>query len=389
MEQQHNERDMDQQVSGSILSTILKHDRKQNSYKIALLRAINDVVLSFPEMRTFQRDVAVPLSLLASYWVAYYWAFVDPQRPIMQGNQAKHVSGLKQDMSFRRDLTELRTLWEQDVNTTSAADGFFLVHELRIPRKQATFSRELVTTYNSVIRKVKKAIRQPIQYAGPGQWEIFAPPNKLSDLADVVAVPGTALDDDCLVISADLWQQFRDLSLWIEALCIHEWSLFSETVTGGAERGMIYHLLTERPDNRRPLTWERNQVDLLLMEGAVFTCPWTQRSLRQSGDYHLDHLVPISLYPVNELWNLVPVDARFNIVRGNLLPSEDRLATAWPHFVRAYNHYLQSTDLAAALHEDVAIRFVLPQQPDFPEAVANAAADFIQQMSATRNIARF
>ncbi len=36
--------------SGQILSTILKHDKKQNSYKIALLRAINDVVLNFPDL---------------------------------------------------------------------------------------------------------------------------------------------------------------------------------------------------------------------------------------------------------------------------------------------------------------------------------------------------
>jgi hypothetical protein len=32
-------------------------------------------------------------------------------------------------------------------------------------------------------------------------------------------------------------------------------------------------LLTNRPDNRRPLDWERNQIDLLMMEGRVFDHP--------------------------------------------------------------------------------------------------------------------
>jgi hypothetical protein len=38
-------------ISGEqLLATILKHDNKTTSYKIALLRAINDVVLLYPEV---------------------------------------------------------------------------------------------------------------------------------------------------------------------------------------------------------------------------------------------------------------------------------------------------------------------------------------------------
>jgi hypothetical protein len=59
-------------LGSKIISTILKHDTKATSYKIALLRAINDVVLSFPDLRNLRADVAVPLRLLAQFWVAYY-----------------------------------------------------------------------------------------------------------------------------------------------------------------------------------------------------------------------------------------------------------------------------------------------------------------------------
>jgi len=48
-----------------VISTILKHDSKVTSYKIALLRAINDVVLTYPDLRTHKSPVAVPLKLLA------------------------------------------------------------------------------------------------------------------------------------------------------------------------------------------------------------------------------------------------------------------------------------------------------------------------------------
>lgn len=69
------------------LATILKHDTKTTSYKIALLRAINDVVLLYPA--TQGQDVAVPLSRLAELWVAYYWPFADAQAPIYQGGLAE------------------------------------------------------------------------------------------------------------------------------------------------------------------------------------------------------------------------------------------------------------------------------------------------------------
>jgi hypothetical protein len=64
------------------------------------------------------------------------------------------------------------------------------------------------------------------------------------------------------------------MTLWIEALCLHEWCRLSEAVQprAGVDRGAIYRLLTARPDNRRPLTRERHQIDLLLPEGMTFTC---------------------------------------------------------------------------------------------------------------------
>jgi hypothetical protein len=36
--------------AGTLSATILRHDRKVASYKIALIRSINDVVLGFPKI---------------------------------------------------------------------------------------------------------------------------------------------------------------------------------------------------------------------------------------------------------------------------------------------------------------------------------------------------
>ncbi|BDI21001.1 hypothetical protein ANSO36C_68030 (plasmid) [Nostoc cf. commune SO-36] len=385
--------------SGSkIISTILKHDTKATSYKIALLRAINDVVLSFPDLRNRKADVAVPLRLLAQFWVAYYWPFVKPSEPILQGQRTTLNGQLRNDMSFRPELERLRCEWESIVGgTSSPSDGFFLINELRVPRKYQAYSKLLLQAYQAALTAISKAIEMPVRYAGFGHWSVFDKPLKYAELSTpVVAIPGTKAEDKCLIIQAELWQTFGEMSLWIEALCIHEWCLFTEKVEQEnhlkVHRGCIYQLLTDRLDNRRPLSWERNHVDVLLMEGTEFVCPWTQKHISYGIRYDLDHLLPVSLYPINELWNLVPADPNFNShIKRDRLPSQEKLQMAQPYLELAYRNYSKSGSLSLALKEDVAVRFytVFDDTASFPGVLSTAVVDLINIFAESRNLARF
>ena len=383
--------------SGNVLSTILKHDNKLTSYKIALLRAVNDLALAFPDVGQADRDVAVPLRMLAEFWVAYYWPFVDPAAPVAQGRRFQRSGWLREDMSFRPQLTALREAWEATVGDGGkSSDGFFLISELRIPRRRDALPPTIWGLYGRALQAISTALEQPMRYAGPGEWSVFAPPARFLDLADhISALPGTQPRDRCVVIRTDLWATFRAMSLWVEALCLHEWALFTEAIQPEGERmldrGAAYVLLTDRPENRRPLTWERNRIDLLIMEGQTFICPWTERRIARPGDYAVDHLVPVSIYPINELWNLVPSDARFNTkVKRDRLPSPERLTRAKPLFALAYTQYISSRDLGPSLRQDVAGRFAtMPPHTEFPEAVAHAVAGFITQVTTARNLRQF
>jgi len=380
---------------GTVISTILKHDNKQTSYKIALLRAINDVVLSFPDMRNHGRDVAVPLRVLAEFWLAYYWPFVDLVNPIMQGPRAQREGKLRNDMAFRTELTQFRELWQQVWSGISnPSDGYVAINEMRIPRRRAQYSKEVLRIYDRTLSRIAQTIQMPVRYAGPGEWTVFARPARFDQLRETAAIPGTQPNDVCLVVSAELWDTFRQLSLWVEALCIHEWSLFTEGVTQSEgisiDRGGVYVLLTTRPDNRRPLTWERNHIDVLLMEGYEFICPWTEQRIVHHVPYDLDHLVPVSVYPINELWNLVPSDPDFNSNRKRArLPSPARLQRAEPYLALAYGNYGASPPLARAIHDDVAVRFSTIQGRDFELGVAQSVIDFIASVASSRNLALF
>lgn len=385
-------------ASSQVISTILRHDTKVTSYKIALLRAINDVVLSFPDLRAYNQDIAVPLRLLAQYWVAYYWGFVDSTQPIAQGQRAQRDGKYRNDMEFRPALSEFRQQWEAHTGGLSqAADGFLAIHELRIARKRSSYPDSLLAAYQKTLMVIAKTIKMPIQYAGPGNWTVFEKPMAYQHLDDrVVAVPGTQAHDVCLVITAELWQTFQLMSLWVEALCVHEWCLFTERISQSQQpinRGEVYMLLTDRPDNRRPLTWESNQIDILLLEGEEFRCPWTARRIVSGVSYDLDHLLPLSIYPINELWNLIPADPGFNRhVKRDRLPSTERLFAARSHLEWDYRQYELSPTLSQALREDVRLRFATLRsfsRSSFSDAVTDAVIDLIEQIAQSRNLARF
>ena len=123
------------------------------------------------------------------------------------------------------------------------------------------------------------------------------------------------------------------------------------------DRGVIYSFLTDRPDNRRPLTWERNQVEILMMEGNIFNCPWTGKALKQTN-YDLDHILPVSIYPINEMWNSVPSDRTFNQhTKRDRLPDFDSSRYATPHLTRTYQLYNSTNSLSHVLQQDALARF--------------------------------
>lgn len=375
-----------------LISSILKHDRKTNSYKFALLRAVNDIVLSFLNVNPNGRNVAIPLRLIAEWWLAYYFPFMDEERPILQGSRARRDGRLQHDMAFRPALTDFRRQWRL-IYGDNAGDGYFIINQMRRSRGRAEYPTNLVTSYERALAAIIEAVQMPIRYAGIGEWSVFSKPIPSSLVTQAVLLPGTQARDLCTVIPADLWEGFKTFSLWVEALCVHEWSLYVARVPQDGyqvERGIVYTHLTARPDNRRPLTWERNQIEMLLLDGRRFTCPWTHKVLSSLDDWDIDHIIPIVVYPSNELWNLVPADRAFNQhVKRDRLPKIERLQAARPHLANTYAHYKISSALSSVLREDVALRFNSLQEENLVESLSEAVIRFVEALGETRNVAEF
>ncbi len=58
-------------------------------------------------------------------------------------------------------------------------------------------------------------------------------------------------------------------------------------------------------------------------------------------NYAIDHIIPVSVYPTNELWNLVPSDEYFNAhTKRARMPTESRMASATFHLAQTYGLYM-------------------------------------------------
>jgi hypothetical protein len=144
------------------IATILRHDRKQNSYKLALIRAINDVVLSFPDAGTHEQPVAIPLRSwiarpLRAIWLDFledrmtrkiYDKLVRDRIPeiIRQSGSTCGTEMFEDDDAFRRAL--LDKLVEEAIEAAAASGedlpgrAHFLRHSQLLPAK-ARFWRSI------------------------------------------------------------------------------------------------------------------------------------------------------------------------------------------------------------------------------------------------------
>lgn len=367
-----------------LLATLLRHEAKSNTYKFALIRALNDLALEHPVLTG--SDVVVPLRRVAERWLVYYWPFVG-FKPIYQGARAQRGGSMTQDISFRPALTALRQAWETlPFASSDPAQGALLLTEYRAGRRQLPDDLQQQTILT--VQAIMQAVKQPLRFAGgTGAHGLFSTPAPAASLAGHL-LPGTTLTESCFVVPAAIWQALQELSLWVEALCLHEWSLYVEKVRQEPEvsRGEVFTLLTAEPEGRIPLNWERHQVKLLMLEGQTFHCPWTLVPLTPER-FDLDHLIPVSTFPINELWNLLPSDPVHNShVKRHRIPGAARLLTARPVLSEIFQAYETGTGTRPVLSQDVAARFGALLSPT---QLADQSIQLAEVVAQARNVPRY
>ncbi|GGJ35601.1 hypothetical protein [Deinococcus roseus] len=343
------------------LAYLLRNEHKTNTYKFALVRALNDLALGYCALKVPEPHVAVPLRRIAEHWLSYYWAFCAPGKPVLQGPVPVRDGVPRQDISFRHSLSELRATVESAGLLGSDAAGGHLVHQM-VQIKSQTLLPGLPSLYQQVLKDIMVAVKKPVEFAGVGEsHSLFLKPGRLRELQHITPLPESHPLDVCVPVPAEIWQELQENSLLIESLTLQEWARFVGDVRQEpCSRGEAFELLTLAPSERTSLSYERNQLRILMLEGLLTECPWSRKPLRPH-DFDVDHLIPISILPINEWWNLLPADPAFNrhVKQARMVDPQDQqvVAARLQHLFQVYHAV---DNLHRQVERDALKRFGLP-----------------------------
>lgn len=339
-----------------LIRGIILADEKSSTYKLALLRAVARIAEHAPAtaepVRTVHAGaapdrsdgasladegsnhdvVAVPLGLVALFWVRQYLPLVRLGLPQMPKNLGADGLGFAK-AGFRALLDQVATAQELRVGAGFASPRAETVHAAlgeaasTIATMPANFTR-----FPNSDRRVFGATRTRSVRHREGE--------RLDVTLEYLRSFGT------LTVPGNLWRAMCRLGAWIEPMLTGEWSRMMATYAermgrtlppGQTEAALVW----EEPI--RDTVMGRLAADRILVAGQPVTCVWSGTTLTRPR-LDIDHCLPWSAWPCGDLWNLMPSDRRVNQhEKRDKLPSRERLADARPRILEWWQAAWQDT----------------------------------------------
>lgn len=272
-----------------LASVIGTGERKVATYKLALLRALNDLAMTQPHAARWRDDgsVAVPVEAIAERWVGYYWRLFDAPTFLPQ-HQADRP-GTPSKLAFAAPLRALQKHY--------ARRGGLAVYE---QERRGVLDASAAPLHQALVRSVRTAIfNGPVTHAGA----TLSGGRLFSREGATVVVPGP------------LWRELSLLGHWIGDALLVRWAELIGRFAGedGAVERALPHLLPPSFDEAR----DTRVVREVFQRDAA--CVWTDKPLTPKV-LHIDHVLPWSLWHNNDLWNLVPASKQANLSKSDQLP---------------------------------------------------------------------
>jgi len=282
------------------IESVVWDDRKVNTYKFALLRAVTDLAMHRTRVGRWTPDgrVAIPIHRIAERWLEYYWPLVaagaGTESEILLGQKIAS----KQDMTFRGSLSALTQEWKRA--------GGYAAFRATVDRNQ--LSRLQHQQLRTVLSDIGRAIRQPVRYAGNARTG-----KKLFEIAG----------PDVLV-SGTLWTELALMGRWIEDSILLRWAEFvadlkhqNPDVT--PETVLALLLKPRREDHDTSIA--RDIYGRSLSTYGGLESVWSGTTIRRMTRMEVDHAIPWALWYSNDLWNLLPADNHVNNTKRDRLPA--------------------------------------------------------------------
>ena len=326
-----------------LLRHVILNDAKSSTYKLGLLRAIaraSDGALGMAAPA--DRDVIVPLGLVALNWLRLYKPLVEGGFPQAPGNSGPRGLGFA-GKGWRRigDLTppELR------VGSLLSGERAAGLHQAlaEVARTIATMPATFITWPGSA----EPIFRATRSRAGKAPGRVLIDRDYLARFGE-------------LRVPLHLWRALSRYSCWIEPAVTAEWVRLMDGYARRQGRPL------DRKDLALAMMWSEPSRDVhesrsraleLAGQGALY-CVWSGRRLREAR-FDIDHCIPWAAWPCDDLWNLLPSAPAINQQKRDRLPSAEAL-------VASRDRILEWWETAYVRREEMSERFFIEARSSLP-----------------------
>ncbi len=311
--------------SGDLLTVrhVIVNDNKSATYKLALLRTLLRIADAHPGAVTDRQDgrVAIPLGLVALYWIRQYKRLID--------TDAGEGVGIQQNSNTNKGLGFVK------------ADGWGELKHL-VPDDFAIGALFLGDEATALQKALKDAIKTiddgPVTFTYRGDKN-----NRLFDIQKSgrrKTASSFVLDSEFLqsfgvfTLEESLWDCLRLYASWIEPLIVNQWIAEMKRYKHNERRNIslqTYHDCLAWIDAKHDTRDVRKRIDSLRADKHKLVSVWSNKPLQDS--YQVDHCLPFAYWPNNDRWNLFPASFQENNTKRDKVPSKQRLNTAKPYIL--------------------------------------------------------
>ncbi len=302
------------------IESIINKDKKNTTYKLALLRSLADIAGNYYNSVKIIHDysenisfAAIPVDLITEKWIRYYWPFMtsdhDSDIWIRMGINQKNEKSVKSDMAFRRSLTKVKNYY----NSGRGKYPAYLRDSIEV-RNSSAVSPDIKKLLLQLKKEVSKAlINGPVQYITNQNEDQLFRVYQINNNVPFLRIP------------AGIWEEFAAMSHWIRDSLLLRWAeMIIEFNKKAVSPGKIYEILYEDLMPERDTAAVRSFFEKYIQDGFALHCVWSGKKI--SGDFSVDHAIPFSLWRNNDIWNLLPADTGVNLKKSDKLPEYSFLA---------------------------------------------------------------
>ncbi|MBM3712518.1 MAG: hypothetical protein FJW56_03665 [Actinobacteria bacterium] len=293
------------------ISRIIERDSKTTTYKFALLRGVIDIIQENSPFISYSKDrVYFPLGLLIEKWLIYYYPILDSSIRIPQINGDFNLA--------------FETQFIKIINAYEGAGGFSAFYN---DLKNKGMPQNLTLDFLELAKKMKDTItRMPMKYIGRSisnnYYSIFQYESMSKrKIASSIDAEFLINNFGSFSIPIDYYEAFKTLGSFIGGTdsIFFKWAEFSVNASGkNLSVEKVVNEILKWPITQREVEESKKMYSSIIKnEGKVY-CVWTGKTISK---YDIDHLIPFSIWKNNDLWNLLPAQAKINAQKRNKIPS--------------------------------------------------------------------